>query len=101
MILLDTHIWVWWVQNDERLKESATVYLDELSPQEIGIGAISYWEVATLHSLRRLSFSTSLKEWMEKAIGATGITVHGIAADKESNEEAASVYRHLRLRRPP
>lgn len=41
MILLDTHVWIWWVQNDRRLKPEALAYLDRLEASQIGISAIS------------------------------------------------------------
>lgn len=81
MILLDTHIWVWWVQNDERLKGSVIDYLDGMEPAEIGISAISCWEVATLHTLGRLSFSTTLEDWMEKALRSTGVVVQELSPE--------------------
>jgi PIN domain nuclease of toxin-antitoxin system len=81
MILLDTHIWVWWVQKDDRLKSSAIAHLDALAPSEIGISAISSWEVATLHSLGRLSFSTSLEDWMGSALRSTEIVFHGLTPE--------------------
>jgi PIN domain nuclease of toxin-antitoxin system len=37
VILLDTHIWVWWVQQDHRLPRDAVEYLDSLDPQETGV----------------------------------------------------------------
>lgn len=75
MILLDTHIWVWWIQQDPRLSREASEYLDSLDPQEIGVNAISCWEVATLHSLGRIAFQPTLEDWMDSALVRTGITL--------------------------
>jgi PIN domain nuclease of toxin-antitoxin system len=75
VILLDTHIWVWWIQQDPRLSREAMEYLDSLDSQEIGVSAISCWEVATLHSLGRIVFQPTLEEWMDSALVRTGITL--------------------------
>ncbi|MCB9784261.1 MAG: type II toxin-antitoxin system VapC family toxin [Candidatus Omnitrophica bacterium] len=81
MILLDTHVWVWWVQKDRRLKEDVFGCLDSLQPGEIRISAISCWEVATLHNLNRVSFSTSLEEWMHKAVKSPGLLIEPLTPE--------------------
>ena len=48
MILLDTHVWVWWVQGDQRLSESTLHHLDQLGEDNVGIHVLSCWEVAML-----------------------------------------------------
>ncbi|RKZ71995.1 MAG: type II toxin-antitoxin system VapC family toxin, partial [Gammaproteobacteria bacterium] len=45
-ILLDTHIWIWWIQGDPRLKEVRVNWMDEQEEQGLGISIISSWEIA-------------------------------------------------------
>ena len=48
MILLDTHVWVWWVHGDERLTSSQSEIIQASEEDVIGVSAISCWEVAKL-----------------------------------------------------
>lgn len=75
MILLDTHSWVWWVNDPDQLSSKTLRYLDSLPPSAIFISIISCWEVAKLVEKKRLHLSESLAEWFEKAIEQSGITV--------------------------
>ena len=46
MIILDTHIWVWWVHGDAHLPDHYHRYLEIHEAQGLGVSAISCWEVA-------------------------------------------------------
>ena len=48
MILLDTHVWVWWIHGDERLTSSQFEIIQASEEDVIGVSAISCWEVAKL-----------------------------------------------------
>ena len=55
MILLDTHAWLWWLGDPERLGREAAAAIEEAVRQEaVYISAISAWEVAMLVSEGRL-----------------------------------------------
>jgi PIN domain nuclease of toxin-antitoxin system len=41
MIVLDTHIWIWWVHGDKRLKTSQSQIIAANESKVIGISAIS------------------------------------------------------------
>jgi PIN domain nuclease of toxin-antitoxin system len=41
MIVLDTHIWIWWVHGDEKLTREYYEYIHEQESQGLGISAIS------------------------------------------------------------
>ena len=72
MIVLDTHIWVWWVHDDSRLPSSLRAYLNA---QETGIGvsAICCWEVAKLVELHRITLSRPVGEWLDVALAYRGV----------------------------
>lgn len=78
MILLDTHIWVWWVQGDLRLGENALADLDRRAKDGIGVSVFSCWEVAMLHARGRLAFSCSLDDWIQAALGYAGVELVGL-----------------------
>lgn len=54
MIVLDTHIWVWWVQNDARLTQKYQQWLQEYKSDGLGVSIVSCWEVAKLVEKNRL-----------------------------------------------
>ena len=73
MIVLDTHIWVWWVHGDERLTRTQTEVIEVNEADVIGVSAISCWEIAKLVERGRLELSCSLEEWFEDALSYPGI----------------------------
>ena len=75
MILLDTHIWVWWVHGAPQLTEAHRDLLTEHESTGIGVSVISCWEVAKLVERRRLVLPTPVTEWMDEALRYPGIRV--------------------------
>ena len=73
MIVLDTHIWVWWVHGDERLTQTQAEVIEAHETDVIGVSAISCWEVAKLVEYGRLELPCSLEEWFKDALSYPGI----------------------------
>ncbi len=73
MILLDTHIWVWWIYNDKRLSDLHRHALRHSEEEGLGLSVISCWEVAKLVELRKLTLHCPLDEWMDTALNYPGI----------------------------
>ena len=71
MIILDTHIWIWWVQGDSRLtqKHQASIQAND----RLGISIYSCWEVAKLVEYDRLVLPYSLEGWFKVALAYPGI----------------------------
>ena len=74
MIVLDTHIWVWWVHGDSRLTSSHSQLIDDNEDDEIGICSISLCEVAKLVELGRLVLPVALDQWFTDALAYPGVT---------------------------
>ena len=68
MIVLDTHIWVWWVHGDVRLTRAQTEVIEANEADIIGVSAISCWEIAKPVEYGRLELPCSLEEWFEDAL---------------------------------
>lgn len=68
MIVIDTHIWVWWVQNDTSLTRQHQQWLQENETDGIGISIVSCWEVAKLVEKNRLILPLSIKDWLDTAL---------------------------------
>ena len=75
MIVLDTHIWVWWVHGDSRLSSSHAKLIEDNEDDEIRIGTISLWEVAKLIELGRLVLPVALGDWFRDALAYPGVTL--------------------------
>ena len=68
MILLDTHIWVWYSNESDRLTERQRQVLTERSAEGLGVSAISCWEVAKLLEPGRLDLDRPVGEWLAQAL---------------------------------
>ena len=73
MILLDTHIWVWWVHGDERLTPTQLELIQSNEEGIIGVSSISQWEIAKLVELGRLELPISLEKWFAQALTYPGV----------------------------
>ena len=70
MILIDTHIWVWWLSNPEKLSPVArNAVQDAARKRSIYVSSISAWEIALLVSNERLSFTMDAQDWIARAEG--------------------------------
>jgi PIN domain nuclease of toxin-antitoxin system len=73
MIILDTHIWLWWVHDEPQLTPSYKEVVEAHENRGLGISAISYWEVAKLVENERIQLPLPLEEWMAQALAYPGI----------------------------
>lgn len=77
MIVLDTHIWVWWVHGSEQLTPNQIEAIQANEDDLIGVTAISCWEIAKLVELGRLELSIPVEKWIEQALGYPGHPIAG------------------------
>jgi len=73
LIVLDTHIWVWWLHGDSRLSEAHELLIKENEENGIGICTITLWEVAKLTELARLVLPVALDHWFASALTYPGM----------------------------
>ena len=74
--ILDTHAWIWWINQDARLGTSVIERLDALPPgHRPRVCDISLWEVAMLAERGRLVLSVPLVEWFEAAAHPRSVEV--------------------------
>lgn len=70
MIVLDTHVWLWWISNPEKLSTCASQAIDKaVTEKGIIISSISTWEVALLVDKGRLELSIDVRDWVRKTEG--------------------------------
>ena len=70
-VLLDTHVWVWWVADPGQLSSDAGEAID--AAETIGVSSISCWEVAMLSRKGRLSFDRPVELWVRQALSRHGV----------------------------
>lgn len=73
MILIDTHIWIWWVLEPARLQPAHQTIIEEHRAGIVGVSVISCWEVAKLVQLERLQLSRPVAQWIALALGYPGV----------------------------
>lgn len=64
MILLDTHVLVWWVSNPEKLSTKAKRYIEREKDSTL-VSSISVWEIYLLVKRKRLEFTIATDIWLE------------------------------------
>ncbi|MBN1422573.1 MAG: type II toxin-antitoxin system VapC family toxin [Planctomycetes bacterium] len=68
MIVLDTHAWVWFLSDPERLSGRAREVISAARESaEILVSSISAWEVALLVRRKRLGLSLDVADWIARA----------------------------------
>jgi PIN domain nuclease of toxin-antitoxin system len=76
MVLLDTHIWLWWLLGDGALKASQRKALDDLARNAaIAISWTSIWETEILERKGRISLLPDFQTWMAAATSSTFCTI--------------------------
>ena len=72
MIVLDTHIWYWWINADhDRLSKAQAEALRTAA--HVGVSAVSCFEMA--HAVRRgrIELNLPIQEWLAKALDGSRI----------------------------
>jgi PIN domain nuclease of toxin-antitoxin system len=67
VIVLDTHVLVWWVNDDAELSPTAKAVIQNEIDDENGlilISSITAWEIALLVQKGRLALSTQIDDWL-------------------------------------
>lgn len=66
MIVLDTHAWLWWISEPQRLGSAAREEIDR--SEQVGVATISVWEVTMLVAKGRVSLDRPLERWLAQAL---------------------------------
>ena len=93
VILLDTHIWVRWV--DPHVNPLPSKIIDCIETADhLAVSAITCWEVAWLARRNRLQLKLNLADWLEQALQGSNVTC--IPIDESIAVCAASLPEHHR-----
>lgn len=65
-LLLDTHIWLWWINQNEQLSIQHQAIIAEA--ENVYISSISCWELALLQQRQRIELNEPLQDWLHIAL---------------------------------
>jgi PIN domain nuclease of toxin-antitoxin system len=94
-VLLDTHMWLWWLSGSPRITPRESKALDTLAVRDLPfIAAISLWEAQMLVSHGRLTLNEPFDPWIHRMTATDTIRVLPIDADVVSSLHALSTSFH-------
>ncbi|REL33423.1 type II toxin-antitoxin system VapC family toxin [Rhodohalobacter sp. SW132] len=69
MLLLDTHIWLWWLLGDGALNNKEREALDRAAESgELSISWVTVWETEMLERKGRIELKPGFQKWIEAAV---------------------------------
>ena len=75
-LLLDTHVWLWWITEPERLSAGAAAAVED-GGNELLLSVASSWEIAIKYALGKLPLPEAPEEFVPKRLMRDGIsTLH-------------------------
>lgn len=82
MVLLDTHIWLWWLLGDGNLKPREREAFDELANNgKLCISWITLWETELLERKERIILTPGFSTWIQKATDPAFLTILPVDLD--------------------
>lgn len=79
VIVLDSHIWFWWVNLEhDRLPPDILPLLEEAP--SIGVSAVSCFELALAHRRGRLELPLAPADWFARALGGSDVALLPLTA---------------------
>ncbi len=75
MIVIDTHVLIWWVNADQFLSTTAEKIIKETLDRgsEVIISSISAWEISMLIEKGRLILSMDVESWLDEVSQIDGV----------------------------
>jgi PIN domain nuclease of toxin-antitoxin system len=75
-ILLDTHVWIWWLLGSSQLPTKERDGLDRLASRgALRLAAVSLWEAQMLHAKSRLTLNRPFDIWIRDAAAANVVQI--------------------------
>ncbi len=87
MILMDTHVWLWWTGLPEKMSRKARDIIENAALDfELAVSVVSVWEIATKASLGKLPSDIlppgiDARAWFERASQTPGLRILPLAPD--------------------
>jgi PIN domain nuclease of toxin-antitoxin system len=79
LIVLDTHAWLWWLADPDRLSDAARAATADATA--IGVSTVSAWELATLVRRRRIELDRDVRDWVRRAFAEERVSALAPSAE--------------------
>lgn len=79
MILLDTHVWLWWTAAPQKLSRAAARAIDRAD--RIGVSTISVFELVELAERRRIKLDSPASAWVRDALARERVEPVPVTSD--------------------
>ena len=90
MILVDTQALLWFTEGDTRLGKRARLLVsEEWKAEQLGISAMSLWEIGMLIEKRRIALSVSLPSYLQRLVNVEKLKV--VAVDRAIATESGQL----------
>lgn len=74
VIVLDTHIWLWFINSN--LDKFPSHWLPQIEvASRVGVSPVSCYEIALAHSRGRIELPSTANEWFQQALTTVGIEI--------------------------
>ena len=93
--LLDTHVWIWAMDNPGELPARVRSELFKSGNLPIGLSVMSVWEASKKESIGKLKLSIPIRQWFALAIREPFVQVQPMTVDiaYESNHLPGDLHR--------
>ena len=92
VLLLDTHIWFWWVSQDDRLPSRLQALISEFDGR-VSVSAASVYELTVLAMRKRIILNRELDDWI--GLATQGVEIDVIAINDIIAQQAGLLpYEH-------
>jgi len=79
-LLLDTHVWIWFINGDERLSTNNHMLINRaILKAKAFISTISVWEVSMLVNKQRVILEMPILEWVDQALELARINLASLS----------------------
>lgn len=80
--LLDTHVWIWLVNGEKKMKQGPLVQRLRGNPApSLRVSVLSVWEVGMLEAKGRIELPSGCLEWVQRALEAPGMALVPLTAE--------------------
>lgn len=79
MIVLDTHVWLWWLHDPAQLSaRSQTLIAREEEQEGLRVSAISVWEIAVKVAQGKMTLPLEINQWYEQVRVYPGLLIEPV-----------------------
>ena len=74
LLILDTHVWIWWIEQDALLSHKLRDFIEEYGG-EVAVSAATVYEMVILVRRGRIQINREVDDWIERATRGMDIEI--------------------------